>query len=812
MSDKENFGYLGDIFQSKVLAQIFTDRTFGENYINIVDPKYFDNQYFRVITQYIKEYYIKYDVIPTIDAIENIINSEASSEVTRRVLIDELEGIKSAELADSSFVQHKVINFCKQQELKKAIQKVQKILEKGDFESYDKCEDIIKRAINISEDKDNGEDALDNIENVLDNDERNPLPFGIGGFDRSTGGGLGSGEVSLGIAPLGTGKAQPLYSKVLTPNGWVTMGDIKIGDDVINSKGESTKVVGIYPQGVRPVYEVIFNDKTKTRCDYNHLWSVNTLNMRNSKTRRGSKIVKTPNNGYVVKPLRDLLGDIKKRGQLNYRIPIVEPIKFDEKPLEIHPYVLGLMLGDGYIGRGSIITGDIEIINYCKELYNGTINVYNRGNNFEVSFIDIKKNLRTLNLVDKKSIDRFIPNDYMYNSIENRVEVLQGLLDTDGYCSKSGVVEYYSISESLANDVKDLVLSLGGFSKIRLKKNVGYKKNGEFIKCNDCYVVSISLPEKLNINLFKLTRKQDLVRNRVKYSLSKFIKEVNHIGYEETKCIMIESSDHLYITDNYIVTHNSTCATKIANTNYNSGKTVLHIFFEDKVRDIKRKHYACWTGIPINDLKENKSAVIEIIEGIKGKGKLVLKKFPSYGTTFEKIRTWVKRQRQNNIIPDMIVIDYLDCIQLSEESWAAEGVLVRQFETLAEELKIPVHLFTQGGRQSIGQEVVTSDMGGGSIKKSQFAHFLYSIGRTMEQQENGRANLSILKNRFGPAGIVFENVLFDNGSVQIDTENGSEELTFLGVENKRDEKKRNRVNDILQKKQKEKIVIEESIL
>lgn len=102
MIEKENFGYLGDIFQSKVLAQIFTDRTFGENYINIIDPKYFDNQYFRVITQYIKEYYVKYDSIPTLDAIENIINSEASSEVTRRVLIDELDGIRTVELIFSA--------------------------------------------------------------------------------------------------------------------------------------------------------------------------------------------------------------------------------------------------------------------------------------------------------------------------------------------------------------------------------------------------------------------------------------------------------------------------------------------------------------------------------------------------------------------------------------------------------------------------------------------------------------------------------------------------------------------------------------
>jgi hypothetical protein len=803
MADKENFGYLGDSFQSKVLAQIFTDRTFGENYINIIDPKYFDNQYYRVITQYIKEYYIKYDVIPTMDAIQSIINSEASSEVTRRVLNDELDGIKTAELADSSFVQNKVINFCKQQELKKAIQKVQKILEKGDFESYDKCEDIIKKAINISEDKDNGEDALDNIENVLDNDERKPQPFGIGGFDRSTSGGLGSGEVSLGIAPLGTGKAQPLYSKVLTPNGWTTMGRISIGDEVINSKGEKTKVVGVFPQGVRPVYEVLFNDGTKTRCDWNHLWSVNTLNMRNSKTRKGGKIVKTPNLDYVVKPLNELIGDVKKRGQLNYRIPVVKPINFNDRVVNIHPYILGLMLGDGYMERGSITTKDVEIIDYSKNAYDGVVNVYNREQVFEVSFIGIKKHLRELDLIDKTSINKFIPDCYMYNSIEKRVELLQGLLDTDGSCGKSGLVEFYSISERLANNVRDLVLSLGGFAKIRLKKNVGYTKNGNFIKCNDCYTVSISLPKILGINLFKLERKESLVKYRDKYSLSKFIKEINHIGYEETQCIMIESNDHLYITDNYIVTHNSTCATKIANTNYNIGKTVFHIFFEDKVRDIKRKHYACWTGIPINDLKENKSTVIDIIEGIKGKGKLVLKKFPSYGTTFEKIRNWVKKQRQNNIVPDMIVVDYLDCIQLSEESWAAEGVLVRQFETLAEELKIPIHLFTQGGRQSIGQEIVTSDMGGGSIKKQQFAHFLYSIGRTMEQQENGRANLSILKNRFGPAGVVFENVLFDNGSVQIDTDNGSEELTFLGVENKKEEKKRSKINDILQKKLKE---------
>ena len=206
MTKTENFGYLGYNFQLKILNLIITDKLFAQSIIDSIQSKYFDNQYFKLIMQMIKEYYEKYQSVPSLEGIEQLTQLEISSEMAKKYVIDMLKEIKEASFEDHLFIKEKTVKFCKQQELKKAIRKVENILEKGEFESYDRCEEYIREAIAIG-DGDNGNlEVFHNLEEVLKDDYRHPIPTGIDGIDNLLNGGLAKGELGVILAPTGVGK------------------------------------------------------------------------------------------------------------------------------------------------------------------------------------------------------------------------------------------------------------------------------------------------------------------------------------------------------------------------------------------------------------------------------------------------------------------------------------------------------------------------------------------------------------------------------------------------------------------------------
>ena len=210
MTKTENFGYLGYNFQLKILNLIITDKVFAQSIIDSIQSKYFDNQYFKLIMQMIKEYYEKYESVPSFEGVEQLTQLEISSEMAKKYVIDMLKEIKEASFEDHLFIKEKTVKFCKQQELKKAIRKVENILEKGEFESYDKCEEYIRKAINIGE-VDNGNlEVFHNLEEVLKDDYRHPIPTGIDGIDNLLNGGLAKGELGVILAPTGVGKTTML--------------------------------------------------------------------------------------------------------------------------------------------------------------------------------------------------------------------------------------------------------------------------------------------------------------------------------------------------------------------------------------------------------------------------------------------------------------------------------------------------------------------------------------------------------------------------------------------------------------------------
>jgi hypothetical protein len=224
-------------------------------------------------------------------------------------------------------------------------------------------------------------------------------------------------------------------------------------------------------------------------------------------------------------------------------------------------------------------------------------------------------------------------------------------------------------------------------------------------------------------------------------------------------------------------TGKTTALTKIANHAHSLGKNVLQIVFEDNKKQIKRKHYAIWSGVAQSKLDDNSELVKSIVHSKKEQlknGKLVLVKFAQdENITIPYIKRWIiNYQKLHGFKFEMIVLDYIDCVESHEknknsDTLSNELAVTKAFEAMLAEFNIPGWTATQGNRNSLGAEVVTTNQMGGSIKKAQKSHFLMSIARSDDQKDRGLANIKILKSRFGRDGITFEDSIFDNDRLMI---------------------------------------------
>ena len=371
--------------------------------------------------------------------------------------------------------------------------------------------------------------------------------------------------------PAGSGKAQPLDSMILTPDGYIRMGDVTVGTKVCGSDGNFHNVTGVFPQGVKDVVKIIFSDGSEVECCKEHLWNTKTELQRDKR-----KI----NQDYTTKTTQEVIDSLTGHdGRKNHSIPLISPVMFAEKELPIDPYVLGVLLGDGGISQKTVVvsTKDQQILDLMKERLEENCEIKkikNSNCDYRLVYCSVRENplvnkLISLKLQGTKSNSKFIPHDYKYSSIAQRLEVLQGLFDTDGYVSKNGSIFYYTVSDPLAADVIDIVNSLGGVVKATVKypkyTYKGEKKNGQ--KCN---VLCISLPNEFPP--FKLKRKIELVKDKTKYQPTRYIADVIEIGEKECQCISVDTPDHLYVTDNFILTHNTLCAIAVGLEKVNMGQ------------------------------------------------------------------------------------------------------------------------------------------------------------------------------------------------------------------------------------------------
>lgn len=363
------------------------------------------------------------------------------------------------------------------------------------------------------------------------------------------------------VGEMGSGKAQPLDAKVLTPTGWTTMGEIKVNDLVVNPAGGTARVTGVYPQGVKEIYRVTFTDGSSTECCAEHLWEVNTP-LRKWKKRPAR-----------VKSLQEIMDEeltLSNPGNKRHFIPMVSPVEFKQKDLLLAPYLLGCLLGDGSLNGGtpSISSADQELLNEVERLLpEGVYLSHDTAYDYRISTksrrCDIPNRLtcalRTYKLWGTGSDNKFIPKDYLFASVKTRVALLQGLMDTDGSVGDVAGAEFVSVSKQLALDVQFLVQSLGGKAKLSEKKTTytynGKKQNGKL-----AYRLYISL----EINPFRLSRKAKAYNIPSKYLPTRAIESITPVGQKPAQCIMLNSKNHLYVTDDFIVTHNTAMSQAIA--------------------------------------------------------------------------------------------------------------------------------------------------------------------------------------------------------------------------------------------------------
>ncbi len=352
------------------------------------------------------------------------------------------------------------------------------------------------------------------------------------------------GETASAVAQLATGlgKAQPIENPIITDVGYKKIGDIKAGDIVFTPSGTASPVVGVYPQGIQDTHKVSFDDGTVTLCSLEHLWEVQT---RFGKYR-----------GYApkVKTTEELLSDLKtKDGHNKWFIPVTEPVQFSSKNLPISPYLLGALIGDGGIKHSLIFSNiDEEILDKvntllleydCKLKFLGGCDYrISSGGKHSV----LMKQLKEFNLFGKGSYDKFIPREYLRGSEEQRLSLLRGLMDTDGSIRKADRhCEFGTTSIQLAEDVCELVRSLGGTPKI--KKKHTKSSFGLF------YRLRVSIPN----NPFSLSRKASLWKKDVKQGRTKAIVSIEKDLPKECVCIKIADPRGLYLTNDFIATHNT---------------------------------------------------------------------------------------------------------------------------------------------------------------------------------------------------------------------------------------------------------------
>ena len=450
----------------------------------------------------------------------------------------------------------------------------------------------------------------------------------------------------------GVGKAQPDSTMIPTPNGFRRLDSLQVNDYVFDLTGNPTRILGVFPQGIKDCYQITFSDgRTALSCD-EHLWT--TL---------------TSKGNFKVRALKEMIPDYMgkdKRGfnTYKYKIPAGNFIQYSTKHFEIDPYVIGCFLGDGCCLEDylTISSNDKDLVVELERL-TGISARKNPAQNYSWTFgtkltrVYFKDVPELINY----SYNKTIPEQYMYGDFEQRLALLQGLLDTDGSARKDrNSATFTSTSLGLIEQVQELVWSLGGHAG-RIQED----------QRDSCYFININAPKELLARMFRLQRKIDVVLNspptRTRFD-QLTIHEIKYVGQCSMRCIKVDNELEIYRTEQYIPTHNTAMMCEFISELLEEGKYVIVAALTGKATGVIRSKLMA-------TIKEKGIALEEKQLRIETLTRLTKRSIPimvtSYGET-KFVNQW-RKPKESTAGYDVLFIDELSMVPEYIMRWWKES-------------------------------------------------------------------------------------------------------------------------------------------
>ncbi|HEX3357081.1 MAG TPA: replicative DNA helicase [Tepidisphaeraceae bacterium] len=600
--------------------------------------------------------------------------------------------------------------------------------------------------------------------------------------------GLQNGEMIIVAARPSMGKAQPLDARVLTPNGFKAMGDLAVGDELASVDGASSHVTGIYPQGERQVYRITLSDGRSTECCAEHLWRVHCRHWPAPRILSTAKIMqlltrRRYQNRVWIENFAGEFGDQQT----------------DQLPLD--PWLLGALLGDGSMSGSSLrfSTASDELLAKVESSIGQTMAVTHTGN-YDYRIIrrggakapgvqgvlpnPIMQSLRTLGLWERDAATKFIPALYLRTSRPARLKLLAGLIDTDGWVESFGAIRLATVSIRLATDIVHLARSLGGSASFYPKATT-YTYRDTPCAGQTCYVCNIQLPNVQELDLIS-AKAQRLPGRKRQRRLN--IAAIVPTRITQTQCISVSHPSRLYVTDDYIVTHNTAFAMNIIEHVAADSKLPCAVFSLEMSKQQLAQRLMC-SRAQIDAQKVRKGLLGAQEYQLLAQTVSELAKAPiwvddSPGLTILELRAKARRLKLQHDIK-LIMIDYMQLMDNPGPESRQQQIseISRGIKAVARELNVPVIALSQLNRQSEGRDGHRPRMSdlreSGSIEQDADVIMLLHREDYYRMQEpdfmpDNIAEVIIAKQRNGPTGTVkltFDNktTSFKNLAAQIDT-------------------------------------------
>jgi replicative DNA helicase len=610
--------------------------------------------------------------------------------------------------------------------------------------------------------------VVDRIETLYNRDDPSDVtgvPTGFSDLDKMTSG-LQPGDLVVVAGRPSMGKAQPLDAKVLTPAGWRRMDALAVGDPVASIDGAPSFVTGVFPQGERQVYRVRFSDGRSCECCAEHLWRVHYRAWPEPRVLSTAQIAV-------------MLTRKRYRGRLWIDVACGETGPEVDLPLD--PWMLGALLGDG-----DLTSSTLRFSTAAQEMHQRLAErlapqcelVATGGPDYRIVQVDrgrraghqgvapnpFTEAVRAMGLWGLRSHEKFVPRVYFAGSYCQRLDLLRGLLDTDGWVERWGSVRHCTTSPRLARDVVDLVRSLGGWCSQQVKQP-RFVHRGERRDGRTCYVSTIHHPRPQS--LFLLSAKQLRALAQPVRRRRPVLASIDATRITSTQCIAVSHPSRLYVTDDYVVTHNTALAINMGeNVALTTGMPVAIFSMEMGASQLALRMIGSVGRLDQHKLRTGRLAAddwdkLSTALGRLNEAPILIDETPALNAI--EVRSRARRLLKQYGKLGLVIVDYIQLMQATAqgENRATEiSEISRSLKSLAKELKVPVIALSQLNRsleQRPNKRPVMSDLReSGAIEQD--ADVILFIYRdevyNPESQDKGTAEIIIGKQRNGPIGTV----------------------------------------------------------